>query len=100
MNELFDDNLYTNNFVARLTLLVPEFGNVLSRIFSVVSNVITFINTKLLPLISKKQLDELPIMWFANRVHTIVDQRLETPTSQVDLLQLMLKVLVKKVIHL
>ncbi|UJR06829.1 hypothetical protein I4U23_011117 [Adineta vaga] len=35
-------------------------------------------------------------MWLTNRIHTIVDQRLETPTSQIDVLQLMLQVLVKK----
>jgi hypothetical protein len=100
INEFLADDVFTDNVVARLALLVPEFGYILRRVFSVVTNIITLINTKLLPLISKKQLGEPPAIWFANRLHNIVEQRLETPTSQNDLLQLMLQAVAKKVVNL
>ena len=38
------------------------------------------------------QLNEMPVMWLQHRLHTIVEQRQQTPTSRVDLLQLMLQV--------
>ncbi|UJR34777.1 hypothetical protein I4U23_027556 [Adineta vaga] len=97
MQELFDDNIYADNLVARLVLLIPEFGYIFSRTFSIITRAKTLINIKILPLISKtKQLSEMPIMWFVNRVKVIVDQRIEQPTKQVDILQLMSKALIKK----
>lgn len=93
MVELVDDNVFENGFLIKAAQVVPEIGVVLAPIFSVISNTIAFINTRLLPLISSTiQLKEMPIMWLLNRLHTIVEQRQQTPISRIDLLQLMLEV--------
>lgn len=93
MKELFDDNLFDKGFLIKSAQVVPEIGVVLAQLFSITNNTLTFINTRLLPLISSRiQLSEMPIMWLLNRLHTIVEQRQQTPISRVDLLQLMLQV--------
>jgi hypothetical protein len=72
---------------------VPELADIISKIYFVINTVRAFINIRVLPLISKKQLHELPGMWLMNRLHPIVDQRQQTPTSRVDVLQLMMQVM-------
>jgi hypothetical protein len=47
---------------------------------------------------SHQQLNEDPLTWLLNRLHTIVEQRQQNPTSRVDLLQLMLQVTTKETI--
>lgn len=61
--------------------------------FSTVNEVRSFINIQVLPLITEKQLHELPFTWLLNRLHPILEQRQKTPTSRVDVLQLMLQVM-------
>jgi hypothetical protein len=97
VEKLFAGSVVPNNLLLRLVTLIPEIGTVIFRIFSINNKARTFINTRLLPLISStKQLDESPFMWLSNRLHTIVEQRQQTPDSRADLLQLMLRVATKE----
>ena len=41
----------------------------------------------------------MPGMWIFKRVHSIITQRLETPTSRIDVLQLMLQVMTEEAIN-
>lgn len=71
---------------------MPETSVILRPFFIVMNSAFTFINTRILPLISSTaQLKELPVIWLLNRVHTIVEERQKNPISRVDLLQLMLQ---------
>jgi hypothetical protein len=100
VEELFDESDTETNFFIRFYQVVPEIGVILTRLFSVTNNARTFINTRLLPLISSTiQLNESPVMWLLNRLHTIVEQRQKTPISRADLLQLMLQVTTNEAIH-
>ena len=93
VQELFDDNPLDKGFLLKAAQVVPEIGSVLGVLFVLTNNTLTYINTRLLPLISSTmQLNEMPIMWIRNRVHTIVEQRRQRPIPRVDLLQLMLQV--------
>ena len=47
----------------------------------------------LLPLISTKQLLEMPSMWLLNRLDSIIEQRQQAVNSRNDILQLMLQVM-------
>ena len=90
---MFDDNPLDKGFLLKAAQVVPEIGSVLGVLFVLTNNTLTYINTRLLPLISSTmQLNEMPIMWIRNRVHTIVEQRRQRPIPRVDLLQLMLQV--------
>ena len=92
IKELFDDNFFDKGFLLKAAQVVPEIGVVLRPLFSITTNTLTFINTRLLPLISpNKQLNEMPIIWLIKRLHTIVEQRQRNPISRADLLQLMLQ---------
>ena len=65
---------------------------ILRPFFTAMNHTLTFINTRILPLISSTaQLNELPVSWLLNRVHAIVEQRQKNPIPRVDLLQLMLQ---------
>lgn len=93
VKELFEKNVFEKGFLIKAAQVVPEIGIVLASVFSAINNTIAFINTRFLPLISKTmQLNEMPIMWLLNRLHTLVEQRQQTPISRIDLLQLMLEV--------
>lgn len=63
------------------------------EIFFGINKAQAFANTHILPLVTDKRLYELPNMWLLNRVHPIIEQRQKTPTSRVDVLQLMLEVM-------
>ena len=76
----------------KLLQLLPPIRPVLGKIFDNMNGIRTFLNLRLLPLISNKQLDEWPVVWLHNRLHPILEQREQTPTSRIDLLQLMLQV--------
>ena len=98
VEEIFTRSVRTNGFF-RFAQLAPEIANIIGKIFSFNSTVRAFINMHLLPLISKKQLHELPSTWLLNRLHPIVEQRQQTPTSRVDVLQLMLQVMTEETIN-
>ena len=93
----------TQNFrltpFVKLFELVPEITPIIAKMFSTVIAVQSFINIQVLPLITKKQLPESPFVWFLNRLHPILEQRQKTPTSRVDVLQLMLQVMTDENIH-
>jgi hypothetical protein len=88
-----------SNFVFKLTQVAPELADIISKIYFSINNIRAFINIHVLPLISKKQLYELPGMWLVNRLHPIIDQRQQTPTSRVDVLQLMMQVMTDKKVN-
>ena len=91
--ELFDHNPLEKGLLLKAAQVVPEIGTLLAWLFSITNKTSTFINTRLLPLVSSTlQLNEMPIMWLRNRLHTIVEQRRLSPIARVDLLQLMLQV--------
>ncbi len=97
--EFFTKSALDKNVLYRSTQLVPQIGNILSRLFIINSHLRTLINTRVLPLISSTmQLNEDSITRLLNRLHTIVEQRQQTPTSRIDLLQLMLQVTSKETI--
>ena len=90
--ELFDDNIYDKGLLLRAAAVIPEFRVILGRLFSLTNNTVAFIDTRLLPLISTTiQLNEMPITWLLNRLHTIVELRRKKPIQRVDLLQLLLQ---------
>ena len=72
---------------------------VMEKTHSGINSVRVFLNEHILPLISTKQLPELPSMWLLSRLHLILEQRQKTPTSRVDVLQLMLQVMTDKLIN-
>ena len=93
VKELLDDNLFEKGFLLKSAQVIPEIGIILAQLFLVSNKTLTFINTRILPLVSSTmQLNEMPIMWLLNRLHTIVDQRQKSHVPRVDLLQLMLQV--------
>ena len=93
VKELFDDNPLEKGFLLKSAQVVPEIGVILAQLFSISNKTLTFINTRLLPLMSSTmQLNEMPIMWLLNRLHTIVEQREKNSIPRVDLLQSMLQV--------
>ncbi|CAF1165236.1 unnamed protein product [Adineta steineri] len=100
LEELFGSNTVLKSSIFRMTLLIPAIRNILSRLYLIHNTARKYINTRVLPLISStKQLDESAFMWLLNRLHTIVEQRQETPISRKDLLQLMLQVMTKEPIQ-
>lgn len=91
--------MFDTGFLLKAAQVVPEIGVILRPLFSLSNNTLTFINTRLLPLISSaKQLNEMPMIWLTNRVHTIVEQREQNPIVRADLLQLMLQVMTNETI--
>jgi len=97
VKEAFEGNDPDTNILFRFAQLVPEFNIVLGGLFSLDNNTRTFINIRLLPLISSTlQINEMPMTWLLNRVHAIVEHRQKTPIDRVDLLQLMLQVMTKE----
>jgi len=98
VEEVFVRNFRTSSFF-KLAQLVPEIAKIIGRIFFGINTARTFINMHLLPLISAKQLPELPGAWLLNRLHPIIEQRQKTPTSRVDVLQLMLQVMTEEAIN-
>ena len=100
IEEAFGDGNISNIALFKFAQLVPEIGTVLGQIFSTSSTALTFINTQLLPMISStEQLHETPFVWLFNRLHTIVEQRQQVPSSRADLLELMLRVITKEPIN-
>lgn len=98
--EFFDADAITKTFFFRYAQLFPKLGLILGRVFSISNSTLTFINKRILPLLSPtKQLHEPPIIWLINRLHTIVEQRQQTSNSRVDVLQLMLQVATKEKIN-
>jgi hypothetical protein len=98
VEELFARSIRSNSFF-KFAQLAPEIANIIGKIFFGINTARAFINIHLLPLISKKQLRELPGMWLFNRLHPIIEQRQQTPTSRVDVLQLMLQVMTEEAIN-
>ena len=93
VEEIFACNIRTS-FIFKLTLLIPELTIIIGRIASYISTIQTWINTHVLPLISNRRLYELPGMWLLNRLSPIIDERQKTPTSRVDVLQLMMQAMI------
>lgn len=89
MEEIFTRGLNKDIF-SKLAQLFPEVAKLIIRAAFLNNSIRAFMNAHLLPLVSTKQLSEMPNMWLLNRVHSIIEQRQQTPTSRVDLLQLML----------
>jgi hypothetical protein len=87
------------NIFSKLTEVVPEIKNIIGKIFSGINKARALINIHLLPLMSNKQLHEMPTTWLLNRLHPIIEQRQQTPTSRVDVLQLMLQVMTDEAIN-
>ena len=98
LEEFFSRNIRSSGFF-RLLQLMPELTNVIVKIFFSLQHVGKFINTYILPLISKKRLTEQPIAWLTSRLDTVLEQRQQTPTSRVDVLQLMLQVMTEEKIN-
>ncbi|CAF4153533.1 unnamed protein product, partial [Adineta steineri] len=97
VEEIFGNNTIVKSSIFKMTQLIPAFGNILGQIYLVHNTARKYINTRVLPLISStKQLDESALAWLMNRLHTIVEQRQETPIPRKDLLQLMLQVMTKE----
>jgi len=92
VEELFASGIKSSLFF-KLLQVVPQMRNILGKFFGGISTIQTFINIRLLPLVSKRQLHERPDVWLHSRLPPIIDQRQQTPTSRVDLLQLMLQVI-------
>jgi hypothetical protein len=92
VEELFASGIKSSLFF-KLLQLVPQTRNILGKIFGGINTIRTFINIRVLPLASKTQLHERPDVWLHSRLPPIIDQRQQTPTSRVDLLQLMLQVI-------
>ena len=86
-----------SNILFRLTQIIPSLANIGSRIFFGLNDIRAFINKHILPLVSNKRLYELPNMWVLNRLDPIIDQRQKTPTSRVDVLQLMMQVMTDEI---
>ncbi|CAF3979492.1 unnamed protein product [Adineta steineri] len=100
VEEFFDNNAVLKSPLFKMTQLLPEIGCILGRLYFTYNTLITYINKNILPFISStKQFDESPFMWLLNRLHTIVEQRQQTPTSRSDLLQLMLQVMTQQPIQ-
>jgi hypothetical protein len=99
VEELFAENIFIDNAFFKFAQLIPAIRYAIARIFSADSAVRLFINTHILPLITKKELYVTPFVWLLNRLHIIVERRQQTPISRVDLLQLMLQVITKEAIH-
>ena len=95
--------IFVRNFrlssVFKLAQLVPEAAKIIGQTFSAISKGRALINMHVLPLISKRQLDELLGAWLFNRLHPIIEQRQQTSTSRVDVLQLMLQVMTEETIN-
>jgi hypothetical protein len=98
VEELFAPGIKSSLFF-KLLQLVPQTRNILGKLFNGINTVRAFINIRLLPLVSKRQLHERPYMWLHSRLHPILEQRQQTPTSRVDLLQLMLQVITDEEIN-
>jgi hypothetical protein len=92
VEELFSAGIKSSLFF-KLLQLMPQMRNILGKLFNGISTVRIFINIRLLSLVSKRQLHERPDAWLHSRLHPILEQRQQTPTSRVDLLQLMLQVI-------
>ena len=88
-----------SSLLFKLLQLVPQTRNILGKLFIGINTVRAFINIRLLPLVSKRQLHEMPVVWLHNRLQPILEQRQQTPTSRVDLLQLMLQVITDEQIN-
>ncbi|UJR11767.1 hypothetical protein I4U23_015949 [Adineta vaga] len=82
-----------SSLIFKLLQLVPQTRPILLKIFDVINTIRAFINIRLLGSVSTRQLHEHPVEWLHNRLHPILEQRQQTPTSRVDLLQLMLEVI-------
>ena len=95
VEELASLDFRSNPFV-KFFQLVPEITPILAKMFESVNALLSFINIQVLPLITEKRLHELPFTWLLNRLHPILEQRQKTPTSRVDVLQLMLQVMTEE----
>jgi hypothetical protein len=98
VEELFAHNI-NSSWLFRLGELAPRIANVINKTLFGINIGRVAINKYLLPLISKKQLHEPPNIWFFKRLHPIIEQRQQTPTSRVDLLALMLKVMSEEAVN-
>jgi hypothetical protein len=98
VEELFDGRIKSTLFF-KLLQLMPQMRYILVKIFDVINTVRAFINIHLLATVSKTQLHERSDAWLHRRLHPILEQRQQTPTARVDLLQLMLQVITDEQIN-
>ncbi|UJR12510.1 hypothetical protein I4U23_016685 [Adineta vaga] len=98
VEEIFASSIRLNPF-AKFSQLVPILANLIGKTFFGLNAVRAFINIHLLSLISNKELPEAPFIWLFNRLNPIIEQRQQTPTSRVDVLQLMLQVMTNEIVH-
>jgi recombinational DNA repair protein (RecF pathway) len=98
VEELFARNI-NSSWLFRFGELAPRIANVINKTLFGINIGRVAINMYLLPLISKKQLHETPNIWLFKRLHPIIEQRQQTPTSRVDLLALMLKVMSEEAVN-
>jgi hypothetical protein len=98
VEELFGAGIKSSTFFKFLQLM-PQMRNIVGKIFHGIYTVRAFINIHLLSLVSKRELHERPDMWLFKRLHPIIEQRQQTPTSRVDLLKLMLQVVTDEKIN-
>ncbi|CAF1058719.1 unnamed protein product [Adineta steineri] len=92
LEEIFGRNVRSSGFF-KLAKLMPQLANIIAKVLFSIINTKTFINKHVMPWISKKQLNEFPVVWLLNRLREVVDERQKTATSRVDVLQLMLEAL-------
>ncbi|CAF1349248.1 unnamed protein product [Adineta steineri] len=97
------EEIFTTNFRAHIVFkfaqLAPGMRNIIGKIFLGMNKARAFINIHILPLISTKQLHEIPGPWLVSRLHPIIEQRQQMPTSRVDVLQLMLQAITEEKIN-
>ncbi|CAF3375164.1 unnamed protein product [Rotaria socialis] len=98
VEELFAHNI-NSRWVFRLGEFTPRVANILNKVVFGANIARVLINKYLIPLISIKQLYEPPNIWLFSRLHPIIEQRQQTPTSRIDLLQLMLQVMTDEKIN-
>lgn len=87
------------NIFFKLAQLIPDIGFLIGKIFLAIGRLTALINTRILPLISNKRLPERAAAWLFTRLYPIIEQRQQTPTSRVDVLQLMLQVMTDKEVY-
>ncbi|CAF1362239.1 unnamed protein product [Adineta ricciae] len=92
VEEIFARSFRLNPAV-KFSQLVPEMACLVGKLVFILAAVRAFVNIYILPLVTKNQIYELPNTWLFNRLNPIIEQREQTPTSRVDVLQLMLQVM-------
>ncbi|CAF1165074.1 unnamed protein product, partial [Didymodactylos carnosus] len=74
--------------IYKLRLLIPEFNTLFAHLLVIYNHFRRILNKKLPFTI--KMFEQMPLSWFLDNIHKIVEMRVEKGDQDVDLLQLML----------